>query len=274
MYVTCLIYLSHLPLPPLPAQVATPPSSLDVFGEHQLVSQLAFLIANHLHIRRWCFKLNNSLHARGIAYCDVSPHLPCYSWLKKEKEWYGEKWNSAWAQEMAVKKVAEELADLLGQHTVMVDPAHFPTWGDFLTEIRKKGCLIQACPPSESVTALTVSVLIEPDGAVRMLSAGDQVNPTPFWKWGVSVPQTSVDPSALSAMVDRVAAACLERGVCGYLSLDLVTFIAPTTVSVTRIRPMQLTNWGHVCTCTCLHTHCSYVCMYVYIYLYDIVHII
>ena len=168
-----------------------------------------------------------------------------------------------------MKKVAEELADLLRQHTVMVDPAHFPTWGDFLAEIRRKGCLIQACPPSESVTALTVSVLIEPDGAVRMLSAGDQVNPTPFWKWGVSVPQTSVDPSALSAMVDRVAAACLERGVCGHLSLDLVTFIAPTTVSVTRIRHMQLTNWEHVCSCmyirTYLHTHCTYVYIRIFV---------
>ena len=221
----------HYIIPSLPTQVATPPSSLDVFSEFQLVSQLASLIANHLDVRRWCFKLNNSLHARGIAYCDVTPHLPCHSWLRKEKEWYGEKWNSKWAQEMAVKKIAEELTDLLKQHTVMVDPARFPTWEDFLSEMRSKGCLIQACPPSDSVTALTVSVLVEPDGAVRTLNAGDQLNPTPFWKWGVSVPQTSVDPSVLSSVVDSVATACLERGVCGHLSLDFVTFIDPATVS-------------------------------------------
>ena len=247
--VVCASYCTYLISPPPPAtahhpppsrtQVAMPPSSLDVFSEPQLVSQLASLVANHLDVQRWCFKLNNSVHARGIAYCDVAPHLPCHSWLKKEREWYGEKWNSKWAQEMAVKKIAEELVDLLGQHTIMVDPAHFPTWKDFLVEMRRTGCLIQACPPSESVTALTVSVLIEPDGAVRMLNAGDQVNPSPFWRWGVSVPQTSVDPATLSAVVDSVAAACLERGVCGHLSLDFVTFIAPATVSM---------NHMHVCT--------------------------
>ena len=219
------------PFPFFPFQVATPPSSLDVFSETQLVNQLATLIANHLDVQRWCFKLNNSVHSRGIAYCDIAPHLSCHPWLRKERDWYGDKWNSKWAQEMAVKKVAEELSDLLGQHTVMVDPAHFPTWRDFLAEMRTRGGLIQACPHSESVTALTVSVLIEPDGAVQILNAGDQVHPTPFWNWGVSVPQTSVDPATLSSAVSSVAAACRERGVYGHLSVDFVTFIAPSTVS-------------------------------------------
>ena len=98
------------------------------------------------------------------------------------------------------------------------------------------GGVIEACPPSDSVTAITVNVLITPDGKVTLISSGDQIHAdSPFNCWGLSVPQSSVDPTQLNQACARVAKSCLQRGVLGYFSVDFVTFIDPNTVRSTAL---------------------------------------
>lgn len=92
--------------------------------------------------------------------------------------------------------------------------------------------MIEACPPSDSITALTVNMLIEPDGHTSIVSCGDQIHAgTPYACWGLSVPQSSVDPSQLTRACYKIADSCKHRGVMGYFAVDFVTFIDPTTVS-------------------------------------------
>lgn len=88
------------------------------------------------------------------------------------------------------------------------------------------GGVVEAYPPSDSVTCLTVDLLLEPRGKVSMLSCGDQLHGSCCLKaLGFTVPQTSVHPETLNSICMRVGQACLQRHVIGYVSVDLVTFL-------------------------------------------------
>lgn len=40
--------------------------------------------------------------------------------------------------------------------------------------------MVEGCPPSDSVTPVTVDIFIEPTGTVNILSAQDQVSQYPY----------------------------------------------------------------------------------------------
>ena len=93
------------------------------------------------------------------------------------------------------------------------------------------GGVIEACPPSDSVTALTADMLIEPNGEMSIVSVGDQIHDDSLYTcWGLSVPQSSVEPEQLNDNLFKVAESCRARGVIGYFAVDFVTFIHPKTV--------------------------------------------
>lgn len=92
------------------------------------------------------------------------------------------------------------------------------------------GGVLEAHPPSDSVTSLTVSMLIEPD-RMRIISSGDHIHAqSPYCCWGLTFPQTSVEPNLLNTTCTRIADACRQRAIMGYIDVDFVTFIDPKTV--------------------------------------------
>lgn len=103
---------------------------------------------------------------------------------------------------------------------------------------------MEAHPPSESVTFLTVDLLLEPGGGVSVLSCGDQLyGSCQLEAVGSAVPQTSVQPETLHSFCIRVGRACQHYFSAGYVSVGLATFTdLNTTEQKVRLRQSWMTN--------------------------------
>ncbi|XP_048255584.1 IQ domain-containing protein H-like isoform X2 [Haliotis rufescens] len=213
------------------AGVDVPPGEYDIYSLGQLHECLAQLVTENLTVKRWLFKLDDEFDGRGIAYCDIAGYLKCHNWALKESHRYGEKWSKKWAQEAAYIKIHAEIPDVLSEHGTPINTDIYKTWDTFLEAFLSQGGVIEACPPSESITCVTVDMMIEPSGVINILTCGDQIHAeTPFSCWGLSLPQSSIEPDTLNTACYKVAEACKSRGIVGYYTIDFVTFIDGKTM--------------------------------------------
>ncbi|CAK6961433.1 IQ motif-containing protein H [Scomber scombrus] len=213
------------------AEVDVPPGQGDVYSLNQLYETLAELMTQNLDVQRWLFKVDSEHRGRGTAYCDVC-HFSCYKWAVQEYHRYGPKlWNAKWIQETVQLRYLDEIPEWLARYARPAKTSCSPNWAFFLKTFLRQGGVVEAFPPSDSVTCLTVDLLLEPGGEVTMLSCGDQLHSScQLEAIGSSVPQTSVCPETLRSICMRVGQACLQRLIIGYVSVDLATFVNHSTM--------------------------------------------
>ncbi|XP_042352488.1 IQ motif-containing protein H [Plectropomus leopardus] len=213
------------------AGVDVPPGQGDIYSLNQLHETLAELMTRNIHVQRWLFKMDSEHGSRGTAHCDVC-HLSCYNWALQKCHRHGpELWNTEWIQESVLLRYLDEVPEWLARFARLAKPSCYPNWACFLKIFLRQGGVVEAYPPSDSVTCLTVDLLLEPGGEVTMLSCGDQLHGSYQLEAICStVPQTSVHPETLQSICMRVGQACLERHIMGYVSVDLATFLNLNTM--------------------------------------------
>ena len=83
-------------------------------------------------------------------------------------------------QDYPLRLISNELPSILSSYATVVNPDLYPTWEAYLKDFLNKGGIIEGHPPSESVTSVTVDMLIEPTGNIQVLSMQDQVRVSVF----------------------------------------------------------------------------------------------
>ncbi|XP_075994685.1 IQ motif-containing protein H isoform X1 [Genypterus blacodes] len=208
------------------AEVDVPPGRGDIYTLNQLHEALAELMTQSVDVQRWLFKMDSEHGGGGTAFCDVC-HLSCHSWALQECRRHGPKtWNTSWVQQPVRLRYLDEIPEWLTQYAQPAKTSCYPNWACFLKTFLRQGGVVEAYPPSDSVTCLTVDLLLEPGGEVTMLSCGDQLHGScQLESIGSSVPQTSVRSDTLATICTRVGQACLQHSIVGYVSVDLATFL-------------------------------------------------
>ncbi|CAF3609709.1 unnamed protein product [Rotaria socialis] len=204
------------------SNVPMPYGEYDIYNQKRLLESLAQLIVEHLDVQRWIFKIDDNYDGLGIAYCDIATHLPCYKNVLEEVE----KSPNQSVRKQSYTQVLCELSDVLDKHTIYINKKQFNSWQEYLNVFLSEGGIIEAYPPSNSVTSITVCLSIEPDGHYSLVCSGDQLHAeSQFSCWGLSFPQTSADSNQLNEYCSSIVEQCRQRNIYGYIDIDFITFI-------------------------------------------------
>jgi hypothetical protein len=129
-------------------------------------------------------------------------------------------------QEESYRKILSELPDVLDKHTIYINKTQFNSWKNYLKIFLSQGGIIEAYPPSDSITTITISLSIEPNGSYSLICSGDQLHAeSQFSCWGLIFPQSSVNPNQINTYCSLIVEQCKQRNIYGYIDIDFLTFI-------------------------------------------------
>ena len=209
------------------ANVDMPPGECDVYTIQQLIECLANLVTTYPHINSWLIKLDCQFDNRGAYVLDVERNLPTLPFVRRERAKAGAEWKHKSFQQTSYLYVLNQLPKALST-CKPANPASqgaYPTWDAFQAEYCRQGGIVEAVPASDDVTNLTVDVEIEPNGKISMLTCGDQIHSKPYYCWGWSCPQASVEADLLHQLTLRIAHQAKARKIIGYVKITFMTFL-------------------------------------------------
>lgn len=193
------------------SQVPIPYGVYDIYDEHVLFESLTRLIMNYTDIQRWIFKIDDHFDGLGIAYCDITKHLP---------------------PQTTFSIILSELPSILSKHTIFVNTTQFHSWQSYLKVFLSQGGIIEAYPPSNSITTTTVCLSIDPNGHYTFVCSGDQIHAeSEFSSWGLVFPQSAIDSTQINTYCSLIAEQCRQRNIFGYIDIDFLVFLDQKTNS-------------------------------------------
>ncbi len=208
------------------ADMNTPPGAHDLYEEEEIYSALAKLIAAYIDVPRWIFKIDDEFGGRGHAYFDVS-NLKQAVMLRNERAKFSKADKNYWGrpevQEGARMRLVENIRKTLRQKTVIACPEVYKDWKRYVKTFTRVGGVIEACPQDVRGSP-SANLLIEPTGAVTLISTQDQIFATPYRYCGTSFPQKTVPNAAIRGAALAICTKLFEKGIIGYVGIDFVTF--------------------------------------------------
>ncbi|CAH8597971.1 unnamed protein product [Heterobilharzia americana] len=223
--------------------VAQPPGDFDVYSMDHLCETLASLFTENLPIKNWLLKIDNyNIDGRGTAFISIE-NLQSFKWALEQCQWHGPvRWTKKWAQETTYVKILSEVPQLLQKHLKLFPNCFYTDSASFILAFLKHGGVIEACPPTDEWTNLSVVIVILPNKAIRIVTSGDHLHSEDnFYTWGETIPLTSVAPRWVNHLSMELGSIMANKGVVGHVKIDFVTFIHPEkneqTLWITGIKP-------------------------------------
>ncbi|KAH8856370.1 IQ domain-containing protein H [Schistosoma japonicum] len=213
-------------------KIEQPPNDFDIYTIDYLHETLASLFTENLPIKNWLLKIDhNNIDKCSTAIVSID-NLQSFKWALEQRQWHGaSRWNKKWAQENTYVKILSEVPNLLQKHLKLFSNSFYTDSESFLQAFLKHGGVIEACPPVDEWTNLSVVIVILPNKTIRIVASGDHLHlDDKFHTWGETIPMTSVSPLWVNYLCIELGSLMANKGVVGYVNIDFLTFIHPEKI--------------------------------------------
>lgn len=183
-----------------------------------LAYELAMMVVQHTSVERWIFKLNDESNGRGFAFLDLGA-LEVLQRVINRIQFDPIAMASKTVDMYAVRMVADALDRLLPRSAVVAAPEIFETWDAYAEAFVKIGGVIEASA-SLVVGSPYASLVILPNGEVRVMSSHELIFCPAYRCIGSAFPQSSVPHGALADAAAAVGAALYREGVLGHVGVS------------------------------------------------------
>jgi hypothetical protein len=207
------------------AELPAGPWAVDIYDEDEFYTSFAGLIVRHPGVRTWVIKIEDEESSRGTAYIDINS-LKAVTDLVRRSRADTDGTTPDDDPSLDVGAVRQVLQRSLPKKVVLCNRQAYASFQDFMVEISRVGCIIQAAP--ENVLSYTsVHIRIDPDGQTNVLGTSEAVMHEPFVRAASWYPHTRGSFEVLKEVGMRMGRVLAAKGLVGFTSIDVVFFENP-----------------------------------------------
>jgi hypothetical protein len=207
------------------AELPAGPWAVDIYDEDEFYTSFAGLIVRHPGVRTWVMKIEDEAASRGTAYIDITS-MKAVTDLVRRSRAGTDGTTPDDDPSLDVGAVRQVLQRNLPKKIVLCNRQAYPSFQEFMIEISRVGCIIQAVP--ENVLSHTaVHIRIDPDGQTNVLGTSEAVMHEPFNRAASWYPHTRGSFEVLKEVGMRMGRVLAAKGLVGFTSIDVVFFENP-----------------------------------------------